>query len=298
VTYIRTTPEKLWSALTDAEFLKQYWFGNHCESQWMAGSFWKMWYPDGRLTDSGEIVEAEPPRRLVIRWQHHNKPELKAEGESLCTIELEPFATSVKLSITHTIEREPSKFIEAVSGGWPKVISNLKSLLENGSIALQDPYPVESAPICNGVTMARVILGNHSSVLVPRQDRDSIRSFYCDVLGGEIMKADPERDFIRLGEDFYIASLYGGVADESEFLRGARSIWLEIKSDNVEEMGRKILDSGVRKLEVPDPHLYFQASGGQCLRLVGIDQDLSFYEGAGEGPNVAKVREALRRMSP
>jgi hypothetical protein len=108
--------------------------------------------------------------------------------------------------------------------------------------------------------MAKVIFGNHSSVLVPRQDRDSIRKFYCDVLGGRVRKADPERDFIRLGEDFYAF--------------------------------------GVRKLEVPDPHLYFQAPGGQCLRLVGIDEDLSFYEGAGEGPNVAKVKEALRRMSP
>ena len=145
--------------------------------------------------------------------------------------------------------------------------------------------------------MSKVIFGSHSSVLVPRQDRDSIRKFYCDVLGGKIMKADPERDFIRLGGDFYIGFLYGDVADESEFLRSARSVWLEIKSDNVEEMRRRILDSGVRKLDVPDPHLYFQAPGGQCLRLVGIDEDLSFYEGAGEGPNVEKVKEALGRMS-
>ena len=146
--------------------------------------------------------------------------------------------------------------------------------------------------------MAKVIFGNHSSVLVPRQERESIRKFYCDVLGGKVMKADPERDFIRLGEDFYIAFLYGDVADESEFLRSARSVWLEIKCDDVEEMIRKILNFGVRRLEVPDPHLYFQAPGGQCLRLVGIDEDLSFYEGAEEGPNVAKVKEALRRMAP
>jgi len=143
--------------------------------------------------------------------------------------------------------------------------------------------------------MAKVIFGNHSSVLVPRQDRDGIRKFYCDVLGGKIMKADPERDFIRLGEDFYIV-LYGDVPDESEFLRTARSVWLEIKGDNVEEMKRKIIESGlVRKLEVPDPHFYFQAPGGQCLRLVGIDEDLSFYEGAAEGPDVAKVKEALKK---
>ena len=142
VTYIRTTPEKLWSALTDnVEFMKQYWFGNHCESQWTPGSSWKMVYPDGTITDAGEIIEAEPPRRLVIRWQNQFKPELQAEGASQCTMELEPSGTAVKLTLTHTIERDPSKLIEAVSGGWPKVISNLKSLLESGAIALQDPYP-------------------------------------------------------------------------------------------------------------------------------------------------------------
>ena len=84
---------------------------------------------------------------------------------------------------------------------------------------------------------------------------------------------------MRLGEDFYIGFLYGELPDESEFLSTARSVWLEIKSENVEEMTKKILDFGVRKLAVPDPHLYFQAPGGQCLRLVGLDEDLSIYEG-------------------
>ena len=141
VTYIRTTPEKLWSALTDPAFMQQYWFGVRGESQWTAGSAWKNVSPQGQILDAGEIVEAEPPRRLVIRWQNQFKPELKAEGDSLCTMEIETSGTAVKLSITHTIEREPSKFIEAVSGGWPKVISNLKSLLETGSAVLNDPYP-------------------------------------------------------------------------------------------------------------------------------------------------------------
>jgi len=145
--------------------------------------------------------------------------------------------------------------------------------------------------------MATVILGNHSSVIVPRQDRDNIRKFYCDVLGGRITKAEDERDFLRLGEDFYLVFLYGDVPDASEFLRTARSVWLEIKSDDVEAMRRKILDFGVRRLEIPDPHLYFQAPGGQCFRLVGIDEDLSFYEEAGAGPSVAKVKEALGKMS-
>jgi uncharacterized protein YndB with AHSA1/START domain len=140
VTYIRATPEKLWSALTDAEFMKQYWFGVHCESQWTAGSSWKLVYPDGRITDVGEIVEAVSPRRLVIRWQHQDKPELKAEGESRCTMELASSGPAARLSITHTIGCERSSFIMAVSAAWPMVISNLKSLLETGAIVLQEPF--------------------------------------------------------------------------------------------------------------------------------------------------------------
>ena len=146
VTYIRTTPQRLWSALTDdAEFMKQYWFGVHCESEWRAGSPWKMLYPDGTVVDSGKIVEADPPRRLVIRWRNQWNPELNAEGDSLCTMELEPTGGAVKLSITHSIEREASKLITAVSGGWPKILSNLKSILETGSVALQN-YEAGKSP--------------------------------------------------------------------------------------------------------------------------------------------------------
>jgi hypothetical protein len=147
--------------------------------------------------------------------------------------------------------------------------------------------------------MAKVIFGNHASVFVPRQDRDKIRQLYGEVLGGILEREQDDRDNFRIGDDFHLAFLYGDSSDESEFLRSGRSIWLEIKSDDVEEMSRTILASGVvRKLDVPDNHLYFQAPGGQCLRLVGINEDLSFYEGTGEGPKVAKVKESLRRISP
>ena len=146
--------------------------------------------------------------------------------------------------------------------------------------------------------MSKIVIGNHFAVLVPREDRDRIRLFYCDVLGGELTRGEPDRDFVRLGEDFYVAFVYGDVPDESEFLRSARSIWLEIKSDDVEETRRRILESNlVRKLEMPDPHLYFQAPGGQCMRLVGVDEDLSFYEGAVAGPDVARIRTALGKES-
>jgi hypothetical protein len=141
--------------------------------------------------------------------------------------------------------------------------------------------------------MTKVTFGTHASVLVLHAARDNIRRFYCDVLGGEITKSDPERDFVRLGDDFYIGFLYGDVDDASDFHRSARAMWLEIKSDNVQATRDAILESGlVRELDVPDPHLYFQAPGGQCLRLVGLDEDMSFYEGQGDGPDVAKVRES------
>jgi hypothetical protein len=146
--------------------------------------------------------------------------------------------------------------------------------------------------------MAKSILGNHMSVLVPRQDRDNIRAFYCGVLGGTITKSEDERDFLLLPENAYFVFLYGDVPDVSELSRTARSVWLEIKADNVEEMRRTILDSGlVRKLDLPDPHLFFQAPGGQCFRLVGISEDLSFSEGAGRGTDVAKMKEAVQKKA-
>lgn len=146
--------------------------------------------------------------------------------------------------------------------------------------------------------MAKVVFGNHSSVIVLQSERDRIRAFYCEVLGGEITKAEPERDFLRLGDDFYVVFLYADVPEESEFQRSARTIWLEIKTDDVEEMRKKILESGlVRKLEIPDPHLYFQAPGGQCMRLVGIDEDLSFYEGGdGKGSVVQNMKDAIKNF--
>jgi uncharacterized protein YndB with AHSA1/START domain len=136
VTFIRTTPEQLWAALTTSEFMQKYWFGMSFETDWKVGSPWKLMYPDGRITDSGEILELDPPRRIVLKWQNEFRPELKAEGYARCTIELEPQDGAMKLTISHTIERGDSKLIEAVSGGWPRILSNLKSLLETGQIVL------------------------------------------------------------------------------------------------------------------------------------------------------------------
>jgi catechol 2,3-dioxygenase-like lactoylglutathione lyase family enzyme len=149
------------------------------------------------------------------------------------------------------------------------------------------------------VIMARVIFGNHAAVVVRRQDRDRIRRFYCDVLGFKTTRETDDKDDLQLGDDdyFHIGMLYGDFADESEFLRSGKSIYLELKSDDVEAMRQKIIDAGAVVLDLPDPHLYFQAPGGQVFRLVGITEDLTKYERdiAGDEQRNAELAAAARR---
>ncbi len=132
VTYIRTTSAKLWQALIEPEFTRQFFFGVAIESDWKAGAKWKSIGADGEVKDSGEILEIDPPRRLVLSWRNEFKPEMKAEGYSTMTYELEESGEVVKLTVRHEIDREESKLIKAVSGGWPAILSSLKSLLETG----------------------------------------------------------------------------------------------------------------------------------------------------------------------
>jgi uncharacterized protein YndB with AHSA1/START domain len=137
VTFIRTTPEQLWTALTTSDFIEKYWFGMNFETNWKVGSPWKLRFPDGRVADTGEILELERPRRILLKWQNEFRPGLKAEGYAQCSMEIAPQDGAVKLTISHTIERADSKFIDAVSGGWPRILSNLKSLLETGQTILK-----------------------------------------------------------------------------------------------------------------------------------------------------------------
>jgi uncharacterized protein YndB with AHSA1/START domain len=135
VTYIRATPEKVWEALISPEFTPLYWFGIVHDSDWRPGSAWKMIRPNGEVTESGEVLEVEKPKRLVLKWRNEFMPELRAEGYSRCTIEIEPAGEgAVKLSVLHEIDKPGSKLIGGVSAGWPRILSNLKSLLETGQI--------------------------------------------------------------------------------------------------------------------------------------------------------------------
>jgi uncharacterized protein YndB with AHSA1/START domain len=132
VTYIRTTPQKLWQALIEPEFTRQFWAETWQESEWKPGATWRLMLPDGRVADTGEVLEIEPERRLVLTWRNEFKPELREEGHSRMTYELEQQGDSVKLTVIHEMEKPDSKFIEAVSNGWPHLLSSLKTLLETG----------------------------------------------------------------------------------------------------------------------------------------------------------------------
>ena len=143
VSYIRTTQEKLWRALITPEFMDQYWLGAQFRADWKVGGAWKIVLNDGRLADTGEVLEFEPTRRIVLKWRNEFRPELKEEGFSRCVMDIEPEGTLVKLTITHSIERENSKLVVAVSGGWPKILSSLKTFLETG-----EPLPPTAAKCC------------------------------------------------------------------------------------------------------------------------------------------------------
>ncbi|MDZ4759635.1 MAG: SRPBCC family protein [Alphaproteobacteria bacterium] len=132
VTYIRTTPDRLWSALTEPEFTRLWWAGMTQVSDWTPGAEWKNMIPDGRVGDAGEILEIDRPRRLVLTWRVEFQPDMKAEGHSTLTYDLEPAGSSVKLTLTHETQTPNSKVIGAVSEGWPHLLASLKSLLETG----------------------------------------------------------------------------------------------------------------------------------------------------------------------
>jgi uncharacterized protein YndB with AHSA1/START domain len=142
VTYIRSTPERIWEALTKPEFTKQYWAGTTQKSDWKKGASWGAYTPDGRLWDTGEILEADHPKKLVLTWRNEHFPEMKAEGFTKLTYELAVEPIGVKLTLTHEIDVDASKIIGAVSQGWPAVLASLKSFLETGKpLEHSDEWP-------------------------------------------------------------------------------------------------------------------------------------------------------------
>lgn len=132
VIYIHTTPEKLWEALTNPDFTRRYWAGIRLESTLDRGTDWKLMIPDGRVGDTGKVLEVDRPHKLVLSWRNESKPEMREEGFTRCTFELVPMGEVVKLTVLHESDLEESKLIGAVSMGWPMILSSLKTMLETG----------------------------------------------------------------------------------------------------------------------------------------------------------------------
>ena len=132
VTYIATSPEKLWKALLDPETTAKYWQHENV-SDWKAGSRWEHRRSDGtkKIDLVGKVLESSPPRRLVLTWAAP-ADEAHEEKHSRVTFELEPVGDVVRLTVTHDHFEPGAPMFESIRKGWPKVLSSLKSLLEAG----------------------------------------------------------------------------------------------------------------------------------------------------------------------
>jgi uncharacterized protein YndB with AHSA1/START domain len=131
ISYIETTPEKLWQALTSSEFTTRYWWDTQLISDWKVGSSIAL-VLKGKTTDVGEIVEADRPRRLAYTFHPILNERALKERPSRVTFVLEPFGNLVKLSLTHEGFAGDSVVYDGISKGWPAIMSSLKSLLETG----------------------------------------------------------------------------------------------------------------------------------------------------------------------
>jgi uncharacterized protein YndB with AHSA1/START domain len=140
VTYIETTPEKLWDALTSSEFTRQYWFDTEVRSDWKVGSPFAL-VMSGETTDTGEILEADRPRRLAYTFKHEINEEMRKEPTTKVVFTLEPYDRLVKLTVTHEGFGVGSKLLDGISRGWPAILSGLKSLLETGKVS---PIPLRA----------------------------------------------------------------------------------------------------------------------------------------------------------
>jgi uncharacterized protein YndB with AHSA1/START domain len=131
--YIRTTPERLWEAITDSEIRSKYQFGNCTKSDWTVGSRFEMSNPKAPgLLGEGENLEVDPPRRLVQSMLALWGEDVKREGTSRITWEIEPIGDSCRLTVTHDQLREGAN--DQLYGGWPMILSGLKTWLETGEL--------------------------------------------------------------------------------------------------------------------------------------------------------------------
>ena len=133
VTYIATTPEKVWQALTTGDLTRQFFFGRRVEIEPRPDGFFRMWQPDGVLDVEGKVVSFDPPRTLAVTWRVMWMEEMRKLPECLVTYQIDDLGPVVRLTMTeaHQIDLD-ERMLEGGRRGWPVILNNLKTLLETG----------------------------------------------------------------------------------------------------------------------------------------------------------------------
>jgi uncharacterized protein YndB with AHSA1/START domain len=143
VTYIAAAPERVWQALTDPAFSRQYFFGFDVSAEPKPGGRFQLLYPDGRVHVEGKVLEWSPPRKFVCTWVVEGVPGFSELPECIVTYDIEQAGSAVRLTMTESHSWEvPAAILAGGQAGWPAILSNLKSVLETGqpmSIAMAPP---------------------------------------------------------------------------------------------------------------------------------------------------------------
>jgi len=260
---VAAPPERVFRALTTDEV--ERWWGApaiYTIESWKAdvreGGTWSLIIrlPDGTaLPAHGEFLRVSPLEIVQTRRYDFDHPTLGRRPTRVTTT-LTPIESGTRVTVRHE-DFGSSEAAHEHAGGWERFLDWLAA------------HAMTDRP------SDKVVLGKHTAVIAAHADRERIRRFYLDVLGCSARVMTDEVDRFQL-EDVHFCFVYQSTAlDESAF---TRAIYLELAADAPDEMRRKIVASGVKTLDLPDPHLYFQAPGGQVFKLVGTNEDLSLYE--------------------
>ena len=155
VTYIATTAEKVWQALTTGDLTKQYFFGRRVEIETRPDGIFRLWQPDGKLDVEGQVVICDPPKKLAVTWRVMWIEELRQLPACLVTYQIDDLGKVARLTMTesHQIELD-DKMLEGGRRGWPVILNNLKTLLETGQPMPQFDFMSEAQPALDAMKAA------------------------------------------------------------------------------------------------------------------------------------------------
>ncbi len=225
----------------------------------------------GRVTRVA--VDAQEPGRRV-EWTVTSSFHSQWRGTTIA-FELQPEGCETIVAFAHRGFAAPDDHFALVNTGWAYYLVSLKQYLETGR---GGPSPdVDFSRMLAGRQAGRVSLGRNSKLTVRPQERGQINTFYCEVLGCERTKTSPGADVFQVGADFFLGVIYDDEALTVE--QCAKAIWLELRTDRLQETRQRILDFGIQEIIYRDrEHFYFQAPGGQVFRLIDVAEDMTKWQ--------------------